>query len=717
MGKYRVTGPDGKAYMVTAPDGATREQIMARVQAHAAPKRTVGSGVPAIDQALSSVNEFLIGVPQGLYNAAATVTDPIANAAIRVFSGKETADKTMQAARKQRKAAVDAVSRAMVSRPSPVARTAGQIAGTLLPPVAGIKAPAALARIAPKAAPVLTRAMQGAIGGAATRGDDSSGLTEAAIGAGAGVVLPPALSYLATSRPVRAVGRGVANIARPAVNAVSSMLDNTPALPPVAARAAPTPTISDAFGRDAAARAARFRAVGAENPTTGMVTRDPRAWNFERETAKLSGAGDDLVSQIRKVERDIVRAGDDLVRAQGGSLGAEGTGLSVQRALDAKRNEMQKAASALYKSVRDGRGDVSAGPLNALRGALDDPAMTDNPIFDTMREGINRRLQRFGMAGTSGMVRNDAVATVSQAEELRKMIGSLGPSNEPAVRMMRGRLIDALDDDVTNSVGDDAFKAARASAKARFDEFSKTFAGRIADEGIAPEKLTQRLLGATPLSDIRALRRSLTSGTQDQIARGTEALRGLRAQSLDELFGGVVSADGKLNGNQLHKLFQKNADKYRALFDAGDYKQIRRIALAARDATSEVPFSAVNNSNTASAAANMFQRLPESNKKGILGLLAKHAAGFTMGGPAANISMIVADEALKRRAASQAGDLLARQVSIASSPEMAARVAMEQGLQGTSDEGLAALIKRWQNITGNNPVIGGVTASAAMNGQ
>lgn len=717
MGKYRVTGPDGKAYMVTAPDGATREQIMARVQAHAAPKRAAGSGVPTIDQALSSVNEFLIGVPQGLYNAAATVTDPIANAAIRVFSGKETADRTMQAARKQRKAAVDAISRAMVSRPSPVARTAGQIAGTLLPPVAGIKAPAALARIAPKAVPVLTRAMQGAIGGAATRGDDSSGLTEAAIGAGAGVVLPPALSYLATSRPVRAVGRGVANIARPAVNAVSSMLDNTPALPPVAARAAPTPTISDAFGRDAAARAARFRAVGAENPTTGMVTRDPRAWNFERETAKLSGAGDDLVSQIRKVERDIVRAGDDLVRAQGGSLGAEGTGLSVQRALDAKRNEMQKATSALYKSVREGRGDVSAGPLNALRGALDDPAMTDNPIFDTMREGINRRLQRFGMAGTSGMVRNDAVATVSQAEELRKMIGSLGPSNEPAVRMMRGRLIDALDDDVTNSVGDDAFKAARASAKARFDEFSKTFAGRIADEGIAPEKLTQRLLGATPLSDIRALRRSLTSGTQDQIARGTEALRGLRAQSLDELFGGVVSADGKLNGSQLHKLFQKNADKYRALFDAGDYKQIRRIALAARDATSEVPFSAVNNSNTASAAANMFQRLPESNKKGILGLLAKHAAGFTMGGPAANISMIVADEALKRRAASQAGDLLARQVSIASSPEMAARVAMEQGLQGTSDEGLAALIKRWQNITGNNPVIGGVTASAATNGQ
>src|SRR3546814_9815489 len=39
--------------------------------------KSTGSGM--LDQAISSVNEFLIGVPQGLYNAASAVTDPIAS--------------------------------------------------------------------------------------------------------------------------------------------------------------------------------------------------------------------------------------------------------------------------------------------------------------------------------------------------------------------------------------------------------------------------------------------------------------------------------------------------------------------------------------------------------------------------------------------------------------------------------------------------------------
>src|SRR3546814_9281998 len=81
--------------------------------------------------------------------------------------------------------------------------------------------------------------------------------------------------------------------------------------------------------------------------------------------------------------------------------------------------------------LRDTRGDVPAGPLNSFREVLDSPAVMDNPIFDQMREGVMRRLQRFGMAGQSGLLRNDAVATVSQAEELRKLIGGLGASNDP----------------------------------------------------------------------------------------------------------------------------------------------------------------------------------------------------------------------------------------------------------------------------------------------
>src|SRR3546814_1272637 len=99
-------------------------------------------------------------------------------------------------------------------------------------------------------------------------------------------------------------------------------------------------------------REGRFRSLGVEQPTTGMVTRDPRAWNFELETAKRYGAGDELIGQFQNVEKQLVDAGNKLVRSQGGAKGPEATGLAVQKALDAKRKEMQEATGALYKQVR-----------------------------------------------------------------------------------------------------------------------------------------------------------------------------------------------------------------------------------------------------------------------------------------------------------------------------------------------------------------------------
>jgi len=718
--------PDG-TIVRNVPEGTTRSQLMARVQKGAQPQRARGTGIGAVDQTLSSVNEFLIGFPQGLYNAAATVTDPL----MRLVVG----DKPVDQAQQQRQQATNAASRALVSRPSPAARTTGQIASTLLPAVQAIRAPAALAKVAPRVAPVVTRAVQGAIGGAATRGDNSSGLPEAGVGAAANVFLPPLLARAATSRPGIALGRTVRNAAAPVINAMGQQMDNAadgilsrvnpalgleyspsaaphaPLIPPIADPAVRSPVTVGDLGRDAAARAARFEAVGVKAPTTGMVTRDPRAWHFERETAKRAGVGDELLGQFQNVESDLINAGNSMIKRQGGSIGSEATGLSVQKALDAKRGEMQQATSALYKRVRDARGDTSAGTLGNLRAVLDDPEMMDNPVFDQMREGINRRLQRFGMAGTSGLLRNDAVASLSQAEELRKMIGNLGASTEPAVKYMRGRLIDALDDDVVDAVGDDAFKAARASAKARFDEFSKTFAGKIADEGIPAERLTQRLFGATSLADLRALKQSLGTGTAEQQARGAEALSNLRAQALDDLFGSVVSPDNKLNGTALFNRFEKAADKYRELLDPAEYKTLRRIAMAARDATAEVPFSAVNNSNTASAAANLFTSQPEKDRSGLMGLFAKHLGGYAVGGPAANVGIMVADEALKRRASSQAADALARQVQMARSPAAAAQGAADARNAAETGQKLSDLLQWWQDLSGNNPVLGGLAAA------
>lgn len=712
MPTFRITGPDGKVYNVTGPEGSTPEQALERVKAQASPKMarpTSGNGV--IDQTLSSFNEALMGAGEGLYNLASGITDPV----MRMAFGNNAVDKAVQ----QRKDVLDKASRAVISRPSNAARVTGQIASTI--PLSALKAPAALG----KAAPIVTRGLQGAAGGLAVRNQGDSEATSAGIGAIANMALPPILgaaaNYIGTSRPVQWLGQKLAPIAGSMMNAVDDVAgaaydklgpkvapsaylpkQTVPLKPsiPITPRTSPLASL----GPEAEARAANFRAVGINNPTTGMVTRDPRVWTRERELQKIEGVGDNLTARFQKVSQELDNAAQSLINNRGGAMGAEETGAAVQKALDAKRTEMQQVTSSLYTRIRDMHGDSSAGALPSFRQAIDNADMLDNPTFDAMREGIMRRMSRFGMAGQSGMLRNDSVATVKQAEELRKFIGGLGDGKDPAVRMMRKNLIDALDDDVVAGFGDDAFKQARAAARARFDEFSKTFAGKVADEAIAPEALTRRVLGqGTPLSDVRALKKSLLSGTGDQIARGQQAWDRIGAQALDDLFS--QSRKGELlSGAALAKNFAKSGPKLRTILSADDFKQLQRIVAAARDATTDVPFSAVNYSNTKSALSNLFQK-PTKEGGNIVKSALQHLGAFVTAGPGGNVALSVGKGVMADAAMSKAAREVERQVSMAASPEAAAAALAKIKDKALRDAVIASLVKRGQDFAGRAPGI------------
>src|SRR3546814_597015 len=164
-------------------------------------------------------------------------------------------------------------------------------------------------------------------------------------------------------------------------------------------------------------------------------------------------------------------------------------------------------------------------------------------------------------------------------------------------------------------------------------------------------------------------------------------MKGLRSQALDDLMSGSVSPDGKLNGTALFRGFEKNAAKLREILDPADYKTLRRLVLASRDATAEVPFSAVNNSNTAASAANLFRDLKAPEQQGWLKFLAKHGAAFMAGGPGANVGLAVGESALSHRAAQKTASELARQVQIARSPQEAAKAlsAMQRAAQSHAE--------------------------------
>jgi hypothetical protein len=177
MPTYEMTAPNGRTYRIDGPAGATDAQVKAKIlaqhpeAARAAPKpkaksRQRGTGIGAIDTTLDVINEALIGIPEGAYNAAAMITDPLAG----LIFGKETVKK----AQKQRKEAVDTIARTFVTKPRPIAREIGRTVA----PAAGVTRAASLAAPVLQKAPVVGNALA-RIAAATASGGVGSGRTAA----------------------------------------------------------------------------------------------------------------------------------------------------------------------------------------------------------------------------------------------------------------------------------------------------------------------------------------------------------------------------------------------------------------------------------------------------------------------------------------------------------------------------------------------------------
>lgn len=688
---YRVSLPDGRVYNVTAPEGTPRNELIRIARESDLPQRTTGFGIPAIDVPLSALNEAVIGGIQGLSRMTSAISDPIVEAGLNLIRpglgtvGRQGAEETRSRIEQQ-------ASRRTVAQPMPLARETGQVASSFA--AGALRAPSAIARLAPRAAPAITRAIQGAVGAQAVPTPGLTSAQTALLGGATNVVLPPALQAIARTRPAQAVLSAAGRAAAPVVGALDEAamgvrraagLETPPITIPAAPAAQVTqapvsrmalpeatqqaiPQVEETLGREAAQRLRNFQRIGVEAPTTGMVTREPGVWQYERNTMGQVNVGEPIRDAIVKVNEEINQAATDLIQKVGVAGDVERVGALAAEALSKKEKEMQRVVGQLYQNAREQYGEKSAGPVQNFLGQLDNPDLVDNEAFDAMRSSIMRRLQRYGMTGESGMPRQGAVMTVGQAEEIRKFIGGLGNATDPNIRRIRAQLVEALDDDVVAGFGDDAFKQARLAAKQRFAEFKDTLAGKMGAGDVAPERITQRLMSqSTPLSDVRNLKATLLTGEPDQVARGQQAWSSIGAQALDDLFSSARVGENMISGARLLKNFNKNIARYRELLNREEYVTLNRIVRAARDATVPVDFSNVNTSGTASALANLFADPAKGGRSGVKTMIAHLAAGFA-GGPVANVAVAGAQEAARTAAERAAADEAIRRALMTTQP-------------------------------------------------
>jgi hypothetical protein len=614
---------------------------------------------------ISGVNEAAIGVGEGLRNTASAITDPILEQAINFVQGGDRGTQARTAADRNRKAITDRVARTVVSNPDKASRDVGRFGGSTL---AAAAIPLGRLQTGGRLARAGARAIQGAVGGLGMREAGEDPTTNAAIGAAANVVLPPVLKLGARA------GSAI-------VGKVADKFNRGLAAP-----------VAPALGAEAAERVANFADVGIEKPTTGMVTRNPTAWDFERRAAT---ADQSLADQIKGIERSLITKTKELISSRGTGNAAEATGVQTRKVLQAKKDEMKAITDKLYTQVRDERGDEIVGDLPFLREKMNDPDVLDNAVFDSMRESLGRRMNTLGIF-KDGKLNPKGRIDVSQAEELRKFIGKLGSSSDPAVRKLRSDLIDAIDEDVVEVIGDDAFKGARAAARARFTEFEKTYASKLLDETIDPEKLTKNLVGSASLDDIRSLRRSMLTGSPEQRRAGVAAWKQLRAQTMDDLLEGALSGEGNLAGRKLMKDFVAKSAKLKEVLGPKDYKKLEKLVVASRDATA-APEAGAN-----AGVAQLFGSLPPKLQNAWANLFktsGAHSAAFMLGGPAANVGLGAAQHATNNALQTRAANEFIKRIQMAQDPAKAEAAIIAARKAANSNPVLRELLEKG-NIAG-----------------
>jgi hypothetical protein len=480
-------------------------------------------------------------------------------------------------------------------------RVVGQYAATL--PLALGSVPATLTG----------KMMQGSAIGAGTgsllaTGENDSRLFNVGAGAIGGAVAPAVIQGAANTagfvgqRAKNLIGQVTAKNAQ-AINAIDDRFAHLPQASRANLKKAARMQIAQSGAVDdealqRIARAEDFGFTGNLKPTAGQASRDPMVWTRERNMAKLEGIGDDFVTRFKGQDQRFKQIMDDLAKSTGRSVDdVIDSGESIMSAVRGRYDQTQKAVSALYNRARSQYGDVDGIDISGLVGKVDE--LGDDESLRPITNSVMNILKRRGLVNKEGELTGRTL-TVAQAEGIRKQIRNFG-GNKSADNWVKSQIIDTLDDDVFNALGDDVFAGARNAAKNRFREFEQKIADRIIN-GKMGDKAFDNIIKSDS-RDILALKKTL-----DRAPGGQQAWNNLKGQVIDLLNDKATQGmgpDGMFNGTQMKKELNRiGRRKLQAIFGDAETENLFKLADVAVDMTREPGMAAVNYSNSAPALMN-----------------------------------------------------------------------------------------------------------------
>lgn len=386
--------------------------------------------------------------------------------------------------------------------------------------------------------------------------------------------------------------------------------------------------------------------------TQGQITRDPTQFARERNLRGVAGIGDPLMQTFELQNKGLQSKVGALAT---GAVERTTAGEQISGALKITDDQLRGKVGALYQAARESSGKDLEVPLTGL---AQDAAKVIEDFEDKVPTAVRNKLGQYGILKVGDQTK---LFTFDEANKLLQTIND-HVGSDATINKALSKLRDAVKNAMLDSGSDDVFSAARKAAAERFKLQDAIPALKAAANGeVAADDFVRRFVVNGKADEVKGLAKILKVTSPEAYA---QARAQLGAELQRAAFGENVAGDKIFSPERFAtKLREIGTEKLSAFFTDLEIAGIQRAARAGAYINSIPGAAAVNTSNTASTAMNLFGMIPGVR-------------------PALSVAKAVAVPILNQRAVSGALSTEVPQSLAPASPELIRRLQLGSGLVG-----------------------------------
>ena len=335
----------------------------------------------------------------------------------------------------------------------------------------------------------------------------------------------------------------------------------------------------------------------------GQLNRDPMQFAVEQNIRGIPGVGEKIMETITQQNRRFFELLDEFGAKAGTSI--INSGATLKNGLMKSDEEIARKVSEAYKAYKKSSGRDIDVPLQGL--AQDYARVLKDYGKDNIPSGVRNNLNELGLLTGKQL----KVTTIDDAERLIKNINqNYDPSKQTsstinALDNLRASINKAIYDAGANLPGQAgaAAKAARNTAKERFDTIDAIPALKDVIKGKEPDKFVQNHILRGNVNEIKQMRQFLEKNNPETLAQvQNDILAHIKNSAAKN-----VSAENAEFSQATFRNFVtgQTGDRLRQFLSPEQFKNLEKLNRISENALVAPAGAAVNRSNTAQAAATL----------------------------------------------------------------------------------------------------------------